>query len=67
MQIRGLSNSQILDKFIRGLKLKIQIEVELRDSQSTDEAYRLANYFDCIMYSIKGTMFLTQHTSYNQY
>jgi hypothetical protein len=67
MQIRGLSDSQILDKFIRGLKLKIRIEVELRDSQSTDEAYRLADRFDRIVYSTKGTTFLTQRTSYNQY
>jgi hypothetical protein len=31
MQIKGLSQSQILDKFIRGLKPKIRIEVELRE------------------------------------
>jgi hypothetical protein len=67
MQIRSLSDSQILDKFIRGLKPKTRIEVELRDSQSTDEAYRLADRFDRIVYSTKGTTFLTQHTSYNQY
>jgi hypothetical protein len=65
MQIRGLSDSQILDKFIRGLKPKTRIEVELRDSQSTDEAYYLADRFDCIIYSTKEITFLTQHTSYN--
>src|SRR5438876_5619167 len=31
MQISGLSQTQILDKFIRGLKPKTRIEVELRD------------------------------------
>jgi hypothetical protein len=67
MQIRGLSDSQILDKFIRGLKPKTRIEVELRDPQSTDEAYRLADRFDRIVYGTKGTTFLTQRTSYNQY
>jgi hypothetical protein len=67
MQIRSLSDSQILDKFIRGLKPKTRIEVELRDSQSTDEAYRLADCFDRIVYSTKETIFLTQRTSYNQY
>ena len=66
MQIRGLSDSQILDKFIRGLKPKTRIEVELRDPRSTEEAYRLADRFDRIVYSTKGTAFLTQRTSYNQ-
>jgi hypothetical protein len=49
------------------LKPKTRIEVELRDSQSTDEAYRLADRFDRIVYGTKGTTFLTQRTSYNQY
>ena len=66
MQIRGLSDSQILDKFIRGLKPKTRIEVELRDPRSTEEAYRLADRFDRIVYGTKGTAFLTQRTSYNQ-
>jgi hypothetical protein len=46
MQIHGLSASQILDKFIQGLKPKTRIEVELRDPQTTEEAYRLADRFD---------------------
>jgi hypothetical protein len=65
MQINGLSQSQILDKFIRGLKPKTRIEVELRDPQTTEEAYRLADRFDRIVYGAHNTMFLTQRT-YNQ-
>ena len=46
MRISGLSQVQILDKFIRGLKPKTRIEVELRDPKTTEEAYRLADHFD---------------------
>lgn len=65
MRIPGLSQTQILDKFIRGLKPKTRIEVELRDPRTTDEAYRLADRFDRIVYSAKSTTFLTQN--YNRY
>ena len=46
MRIPGLSQTQILDKFIHELKSKIRIEVELRDSKSSDEVYRLMDCFD---------------------
>src|SRR5215510_2499363 len=65
MQIPGLSQTQILDKFIRGLKPKTRIEVELRDPKTPEEAYRLAHRFDRIVYGVKSITFLTQY--YNQY
>ena len=65
MRIPGLSQTQILDKFIRGLKPKTRIEVELRDPKTTEEAYRLADRFDRIVYGTKSTSFLTQN--YNRY
>ena len=65
MQIPGLSQAQILDKFIRGLKPKTRIEVELRDPRTPDEAYRLADRFDRIVYRAKNTSFLTEN--YNRY
>jgi hypothetical protein len=65
MRIPGLSQTQILDKFIRGLKPKTRIEVELRDPKTSDEAYRLADRFDRIVYGIKSISFLTQN--YNRY
>ena len=43
MRIPGLSQTQILDKFIRGLKPKTRIEVELRDPSTPDKAYHLAD------------------------
>src|SRR5438046_298385 len=65
MRIPGLSQTQILDKFIRGLKPKTRIEVELRDPKTPDEAYRLADRFDRIVYGTRNTSFLTQN--YNRY
>ena len=65
MRIPGLSQTQILDKFIRGLKPKTRIEVELRDPRTPDEAYRLADRFDRIVYGTRNTSFLTQN--YNRY
>jgi hypothetical protein len=59
MRIPGLSQVQILDKFIRGLKPKTRIEVELRDPKTPEEAYRLADRFDRIVYGVKNTSFLT--------
>jgi len=65
MRIPGLTQTLILDKFIRGLKPKTRIEVELRDPKTPDEAYRLADRFDRIVYGVKSTSFLTQN--YNRY
>ena len=65
MRIPGLAHTQILDKFIRGLKPKTRIEVELRDPRTPNEAYHLANRFDRIVYGARNTNFLTQN--YNRY
>jgi len=65
MQIPGVTQTQILDKFIRGLKPKTRIEVELRDPRTPDEAYRLADRFDRIVYGAKTSSFLTEN--YNRY
>ena len=65
MRIPGLAQTQILDKFIHGLKPKIRIEVELRDPKTPNEAYRLADRFDRIVYDARNTSFLTQN--YNRY
>ena len=65
MQMPTLTESAKLDKFIRGLKPKTRIEVELRDPTTTDEAYRLADRFDRIVYGYKDT-FLPSTTAGNQ-
>jgi len=65
MQIGNLTDSQILDKFIRGLKPKTRIEVELRDPKTTEEAFRLADRFDRIVYGTTSFSFLT--ANYNRY
>src|SRR5208282_5345988 len=46
-------------------KPKTRIEVELRDPKTPDEAYRLADRFDRIVYGTRNTSFLTQN--YNRY
>ena len=61
MRIPGLSQIQILDKFIRELKPKTRIEVELRDPKTPNEAYRLTNRFDRIVYGARNNNFLTQN------
>ena len=65
MRIPGLSQIQILDKFIHGLKPKTRIEVELRDPKTPDEAYRLTDRFDRIVYGVRNTSFLTSGASSN--
>src|SRR6202035_5314993 len=65
IRIPGLSQTQILDKFIRELKPKTRIEVELRDPKTTDETYHLTDRFDRIVYDIRNNSFLTQN--YNRY
>ena len=65
MRIPGLAQMQILDKFIHELKPKTRIEVELRDPKTPNEAYRLTNHFDRIIYDTRNNNFLTQN--YNRY
>jgi hypothetical protein len=43
-----------LDKFIRGLKPRTRIEVELKDPKTIDEALRLADRYDTIVYQSKN-------------
>jgi Ty3 transposon capsid-like protein/Zinc knuckle len=65
MQMPTLTESAKLDKFIRGLKPKTHIEVELRDPQTTDDAYRLADHFDRIVYGYKDTFLPSTTASSN--
>jgi Ty3 transposon capsid-like protein/Zinc knuckle len=66
MQMTGLTDAIKLDKFIRGLKPKTRIEVELRDPKTTDEAYRLADRFDRIVYGYKDTFLPSTSTALNR-
>ena len=62
MRIPGLSQIQILDKFIHGLKSKIRIEVDLRDSKTSDEAYRLADHL-IELFTAQGTPVFSHKTT----
>jgi Ty3 transposon capsid-like protein/Zinc knuckle len=50
MQLGGIDEPTFLDKFIRGLKPKTRTEVELHDPQALNEAVRIADRFDSIVY-----------------
>ena len=66
MQLPEMTDRQKLDKFIRGLKSKTRIEVELRDPQTCKDAYRLADRFDRIVYGSYDT-FLPSSQQQSQY
>ena len=50
MQLGEVEEERLVDKFIRGLKPKTRTEVELRDPQTLEEASRIADRFDTIVY-----------------
>ena len=53
MQLPTQSDSVLVHKFIRGLKYKTRMELELKDPQTLQEAFRLADRFDSIVYQQK--------------
>ena len=61
MQIPNLTEEDILDKFIRGLKQKTRMELELKEPKTIAEAMRLADRYDSIMFT--KTVHLGQKTS----
>jgi len=50
MQLPPMEPTHLLDKFLRGLKPKTRMELELKDPQTLAEAIRLADRFDSIVY-----------------
>ena len=50
MELEKVDEERVVDKFIRGLKPKTRIEVELRDARILEEASRIADRFDTIIY-----------------
>lgn len=57
VQITDLSEGELMDRFIRGLKPAIRKEVELRDPANIQEAIRLAERTDSVEYRMRGTGF----------
>ena len=58
MQLPTQQDSIMIHKFIRGLKSKTRMELELKDPQSLSEAFRLADRFDSIVYQQKFNTFI---------
>ena len=50
IQLGEVEEERLVDKFIRGLKPKTRTEVELRDPQILEQASRIADRFDIIVY-----------------
>ena len=50
MQLPAMESEHLLDKFLRGLKPKTRMELELKDPRTLAEAIRLADRFDSIVY-----------------
>ena len=50
MQLGEVEEERLVDEFIRGLKPKTRTEVELRDPRTLEEASRIADRFDTIVY-----------------
>ena len=65
MQLTPMEPTHLLDKFLRGLKPKTRMELELKDPQNLAEAIRLADRFDSIVY--RKTVPLTPSTPSHSY
>src|SRR5438046_3484631 len=50
IQLGEVNEERLVDKFIHGLKPKTRTEVELRDPRTLEEASRIADRFDTIVY-----------------
>ena len=65
VQIPDLSEGELLDRFVRGLKPAIRREVELRDSKSLEEAMRLAERADTVEYRMRNVNSQMQRPKYS--
>jgi Ty3 transposon capsid-like protein/Zinc knuckle len=69
MQLPHMEPEHLLDKFLRGLKPKTRMELELKDPQTLNEAIRLADRFDSIVYrkTVPLTPSTPSHSHSNEY
>ena len=52
--IPNVSEGEMMDRFVRGLKPMVQREVDLRDPQTFEEAVRVAERVDAINFRNRG-------------
>jgi Ty3 transposon capsid-like protein/Zinc knuckle len=69
MQLPTMEPVHLLDKFLRGLKPKTRMELELKDPQNLADAIRLADRFDSIVYrkTVPLTPSTPSHSHSNEY
>lgn len=52
LEIPGISDDELKDRFIRGLKSAIQTEVRLRTPATFDDAVKIAERYDAVLYRL---------------
>ena len=53
--IPNITDEEMKDKFTRGLKKEVQMEVAQRDPKSFEEAVQIAERYESVIYSVKRT------------
>src|SRR3954470_21695896 len=51
LEIPNISEEEMIDRYVRGLKEKVHVEVELREPTDLEEAMRIADRFDTIAFT----------------
>src|SRR3954464_14503228 len=51
LEIPNISEEEMVDRYVRGLKEKVRVEVELREPTDLEEAMRIADRFDTIAFA----------------
>jgi hypothetical protein len=55
LEIPDMNDSEMLDRYIRGLKDRVQQEVNVRNPSTLDEAARIAERYDSATYAVRST------------
>jgi hypothetical protein len=48
MQVSDMTDAELLDRFMRGLKPRMRMEVTMREPQSFNEAVKFADRYDSL-------------------
>src|SRR3954469_23916777 len=62
LEIPNISEEEMVDRYVRGLKEKVRVEVELREPTDLEEAMRITDRFDTIAfaYTPRTSFYLTK-------
>ena len=54
LEIPDITEAELLDRYVRGLKPHIRVEVEVREPTHLDDAIRMAERFDAVTYQLRN-------------